>query len=162
MLAAIPQTATGRWLGFVLVFFFSFPAFRKHQLRVGDEKLETTEAKSVASVLESKQKRISCSARHASFGLRFCVCHAQPQVRLVSTSSTIIYSKDRSKPGCSHPDQTRFADGRCGGCSCTGCASRRQGSISLPRCRSFCFIMEMYQDTFKFSPALTGHASTLA
>lgn len=32
----------------------------------------------------------------------------------------------------------------------------------LPRCRIFCFIMEIYQDTFKFSLAVTGHSSTLA
>lgn len=32
----------------------------------------------------------------------------------------------------------------------------------LPRCRIFCFIMEIYQDTFKFSLAVTGHSSKLA
>lgn len=58
--------------------------------------------KHATSVLESRQKRIPCSAQHADFGLRFCLCHAQLQVRLANTSSTITYGEEHFKAMAAH------------------------------------------------------------
>lgn len=75
-------------------FLFQFPAFRKHQWLAGDEKLQTTEEKSAATILESREKRNTCSAWHTSFGHGFCLCCTWLQVRLASSGSTVTYGKE--------------------------------------------------------------------
>lgn len=77
---------------------------------------------------------------------------------LLSASSTITYGNEHFKaaaaPTLIRPSlQTGDAE------AAPVRVSHRQSSICLPRCGIFCFVMEMYQDTFKFSPALTRHSS---
>lgn len=84
-------------------FFFSFqPLENTSDLQVVNNRKLQKGKKHATSVLESRQKRIPCSARHADFGLRFCLCHAQLQVRLANTSSTITYGKEHFKAMAAH------------------------------------------------------------
>lgn len=76
------------------VFLFKFPAFRQHQWLAGDAELQTTEEKSAATILESREKRNTCSAWHTSSGHGFCLCCAWLQVGLASSGSTVTYGKE--------------------------------------------------------------------